>query len=264
MKLGFIGFGNMAQALAHGFLHQHTIAADDIYGCAKHTEALFETMKHTGFHACANAREVAEFCDVIIIAVKPQQVEEVVIPIIDLLVNKIVVSIATGYSFAIYESLLATGTQHITMTPNLPCQVGKGILLCEEQHSLTPVSMALVSELFSTLGTIHFIPAKLLGISATLAGCGPAFASLFIEALRDAGVCHGLDADLAESLATQMILGTTLLLQESDHRAHQMKTKVCVPGGTSIAGIAKLEKLGFRGVMLEAIDAVEYKRHHHD
>ena len=191
MKLGFIGFGNMAQAIAEGLLRSKALEPEQICACAKDWDKLCAATQPRGMRPCRDAREVAEAADVVIVAVKPHLIEEVLSPVRGQLADKAVVSVAAGWPFERYEALLP-GTRHLSTMPNTPVRVCAGVFLLEEKHSLTPEEYVLVQELFGHLGLVQPVESRLLGIAGTLSGCGPAFVSMFIEALGDAGVKHGL------------------------------------------------------------------------
>ena len=124
IRLGFIGFGNMAQAMVKGLLLKEVLPADQIYACAKNWEKLERTTGSFGIHPCHDAREVAEQADLVIVAVKPYLVKEVLEPVRDLLKEKAIVSVAAGLLFEQYEEILGTGYYHLSTQPNTPVSVG--------------------------------------------------------------------------------------------------------------------------------------------
>ncbi len=260
-KIGFIGFGNMAQAMTDGLLRSHAVAPEQICVCAKDSGRLRRRALERGIeHAYDTAREVAEDADLVIVAVKPYLVEEVVAPIREILSGKVVVSVAAGISFDRYEEILLPGTHHLTIMPNTPVAVGEGIILCEEKHSLTDEEFGEFCRLFSGLGMIQVLPASQFGIAGDLSGCGPAFAAMFIEALADGAVLYGLARPAAYRLASQMVLGTAKLQLETGSHPGAMKDAVCSPGGLTIAGVAELERNGFRGAVIDALGAVQKRK----
>lgn len=257
MKIGFIGFGNMAQALATGLLYKKVVKPEQIYACAKNWEKLCENTKPNGMNPCKDAHEVVNQADLVVIAVKPYMIEEVIAPIKESLRGKIVFSVVAGYPFEKYEKVLEKGTHHISTIPNTPVFIGEGIIVCEEKHSLTEDEWELVKQLFSPIALIQPVDTKLLSVAGTVCGCGPAFVSMFLEALGDAGVKYGIPREIAYRLAGQMIAGTGKLQVTTKAHPGAMKDAVCSPGGTTIKGVASLEKNGFRSAVIEAIDAIE-------
>lgn len=258
-KLGFIGFGNMAQAMAKGLLLKEVLPPKQIYACAKNWEKLCQNAERIGIQPCRSARELSEQADLIIVAIKPYLIQEVLEPVRDILKNKIVVSVAAGWLFERYEEILIPGTHHISTLPNTPVSVGEGIIVCEEKHSLTEEEYDLFEKLFAPIGMIQPVDTKQFGIAGTISGCGPAFAAMFIEALGDAAVLHGLQRELSYRLASQMVAGTGKLQRATKNHPGAMKDAVCSPGGTTIVGVAALEKNGFRSAVIDAVDGIMKK-----
>ncbi len=256
IKIGFIGFGNMARAMAKGLLLKNAIHARQIYACAKNWDKLCHTAETMGIHPCRDAEETIQSADMVMIAVKPYLIPEVLEPVKELLQKKIVISVAAGYLFDRYEEILAPGTHHMSTLPNIPISVGEGVIICERRNSLTEQEYGLFEELFGTTALIQRVEGSQFGIAGTISGCGPAYAAMFIEALADAAVLHGLPRELSYSLASQMIVGTGKLQRESGIHPGGLKDAVCSPGGTTIAGVAALERKGFRSAVIDAVDAV--------
>lgn len=257
LAIGFIGFGNMAQAIAAGLLRAEALPADHIRACAKHWDKLVAVTEPQGIVACPTPREVAEGSDIVVIAVKPYLVAEVCQPIANLLASKVVVSVAAGMTFDRYEEFLAPGTHHISTIPNTPVSVCEGVWTCENTHSLTEEELARVTDLLGTTGLVALVESKLLGIAGTVTGCGPAFVAMVMEALGDAAVKYGVPRALAYQLAGQMIAGTGKMAVETGQHPGALKDAVCSPGGTTIKGVAALERWGLRNSLIQAIDAIE-------
>lgn len=257
VEVGFIGFGNMAQAMARGLVGSGALEGARIHACAAHFDKLQTTAEKLGVNAHRDAGEVVEASDFVVLAVKPYLVEQVVAPVRDLLADKAVISVAAGRDFAFYESILAPGSRHLSTIPNTPIAVGVGVIACERRHSLTNEQLETFESLFGQIALIEWVDGALLSTASSVAGCGPAFAAMFLEALGDAGVKHGLPRATAYRLAAQMMMGTAKLHLETDEHPGAMKDAVCSPGGTTIKGVAALEKDGFRGTVIDAIDAIE-------
>ena len=191
---------------------------------------------------------------------KPYQVEAVLAPVREQLADKIVVSVAAGVTFDDCERMLAPGTHHLSIVPNTPVSVCEGFIVCERRHSLSDGEWRQVEALFSKIGLVLPMDTALLGISSAVCGCGPAVVAMFIEALGDAAVKHGVARADAYRMASQMIVGTGKLQLASGQHPGAMKDAVCSPGGTTIAGVAELERKGFRGAVIDAIDAIQNKK----
>lgn len=258
-KIGFIGFGNMAKAIAEGLIIKNVVKPNQIYACARNWDNLCKSTEENGINACKTSQELVNESDIVIIAVKPNVIPSIIEPIKEDLKNKIVVSVAAGYTFDKYEELLLPGTAHLSTIPNTPVSIGEGIIVAEKRHSLSDKQHKLIDDIFSKIALLEFVDSNQLSIAGTISGCGPAFASMFIEALSDAAVKHGLTREASYKLASQMILGTGKLQIETGQHPGAMKDTVCSPGGTTILGVTKLEKKGFRGAIVDAIDAIEGK-----
>lgn len=256
-NIGFIGFGNMAQAIAKGLVDSKKLKGEQIYACALNYEKLCTNTEKIDAHPMINATEVIENSDFVVLAVKPYMIAEVVEPVKELLKNKVVVSVAAGCKFDFYEEILEEGTHHISTIPNTPVAVAEGIWVCENKHSLSKEEFIHFKDIFGSIGLIEMVDSKQLSIAGTISGCAPAFTAMYMESLADAGVKHGLPRESAYRLAAKMIAGTgKLYLSNNDHPG-MMKDAVCSPGGTTIKGVASLEKNAFRGIVIDAIDEIE-------
>lgn len=259
VKIAFIGFGNMASAMAQGLIHSGKIRPEQIGASAKHFEPLSEKAVAFGVRAFKTNEEAASWGDVIVLAVKPNLVKAVIEPIKDVLSRKIVLSVAVNILFDDYEALLPCGTEHLSLLPNTPVRVNEGVLLCEARHSLTKDHEALVTDLLTLLGLVLQTDSAKMKAAGVISGCGPAYVAMFIEAMADGAVLHGIARDTALKLAAQTLVGTARLHLVTGTHPDAMKDAVCSPGGTTIVGVAALEKTGFRGSVIGAVDAVMKK-----
>ncbi|WP_080802716.1 pyrroline-5-carboxylate reductase [Arabiibacter massiliensis] len=259
ITLGFIGFGNMARAMAQGLVKSGALPGERICACAAHFDKLQANAEALGVRACETPQDVVAKSDLVVVAVKPHLVAQVLEPVRDALAapGKAVISVAAGCGFDFYEGVLAPGTHHLSTIPNTPIAVGAGVVACEQRHSLSEDELAAFEDLFGQVALIEWVDGKLLSTASSVAGCGPAFAAMFLEALGDAGVKHGLPRATAYRLAAQMMMGTAKLHLETGTHPGAMKDAVCSPGGTTIKGVASLEKDAFRGAVINAIDAIQ-------
>ncbi|MBT1160967.1 MULTISPECIES: pyrroline-5-carboxylate reductase [Bifidobacterium] len=262
LTIGFIGYGNMAQAIAQGLVDAGVVTGGHIVACAAHWDKLERTTAEIGARPLHSATEVAVAADVVIIAIKPYQIESVVGPIADELAKpgKIVVSIAAGWNLAKYRGLFGdkAANMHIQCTiPNTPMAVGKGVLVTEADNTLTDAQTETFEELFEPISLIERVDTAHMNIAMCIAGCAPAFTDMYLEALADAGVKYGLQRATAYRLAAKMVEGVGALYMATETHPGAMKDAVCSPGGTTIRGVAQLEKDGFRGAVINAVDAIE-------
>ena len=277
LTIGFIGYGNMAQAIAQGLVDAGVVRGHQIVACAAHYDRLEKNAARLGVRPLHNPVEVAVAADVVIVAIKPYQIESVVGPLVRELAkpDKFVVSIAAGWDLAKYQELFGgegagdageTGKAaagdapaiHIQCTiPNTPMAVGKGVLVTEATNTLTREQTAAFEELFAPISLIERVDTAHMNIAMCIAGCAPAFTDMYIEALGDAGVKYGLQRAAAYRLAAKMVEGVGALYMATGTHPGAMKDAVCSPGGTTIRGVAQLEKDGFRGTVINAVDAIE-------
>ena len=259
LKIGYIGFGNMAGAIAQGFINSG-IKAENMYAVSGHFDKLSEKCKMMGgINALDSQEELVEASDIVFIAVKPNKIKEVVTPSAEALKEKIVVSIAWGFDFDRYfeESILKEGTHLLCTCPNTPVSVNKGIFVAENRHSLNEEELNTIEELLSGISRVIFVDTKLMGVSGTICGCGPALADLFTEALADAAVMYGIPRKTAYQMASSMMEGNAALQLSSGKHPGEMKDEVCSPGGSTIRGVAALEEHGFRGAVIDAVKAIQ-------
>lgn len=254
-KIGFIGMGNMAKALVRGFILKEAARPGDILAYAPSQEKLRKFAGETGIIPYESLEKMIRDADFIVVAVKPHQIEEVITPVKEQLKNKALLSVAAGWDYGKYEAVLDASTRHLFIMPNTPVQVGEGISLFEQKHSLTPEEFETAERLFSAVGLVEILPASLMGIGGTVSACTPAFLSIVIEAMADGGVKHGLPRDAAYRLAGQALVGTGKMQLDTGRHPGELKDAVCSPRGLTIQGVVSLEKDGFRASLLRALDA---------
>ncbi len=255
-SLGFIGMGNMAQALAQGFIASGALKGERVFAYAPHQEKLRANAERIGFQAVASLTELAAAADTLVMACKPYQIESVVAELGDALSGKVLVSIAAGWDFARYESVLPQSTRFQFVMPNTPAMVREGVLLFEEKTSLEPAERKALMDLFATVGVVEEVPSALMAAAGTVTGCGPAFVDLMIEAYADAAVKYGVPREQAYALVAQMVKGSAALALETKEQPGVLKDAVCSPGGTTIRGVCSLEEDGFRAACIHSIDAI--------
>lgn len=255
-SLGFIGMGNMAQALAQGFIASGALKGERVFAYAPHQEKLRANAERIGFQPVASLTELAAAADTLVMACKPYQIESVVAELGDALSGKALVSIAAGWDFARYESVLPQSTRFQFVMPNTPAMVREGVLLFEEKTSLEKAERQELMDLFSTVGVVEVVPSRLMSAAGTVTGCGPAFVDLMIEAYADAAVKYGVPRAQAYALVAQMVKGSAALALETKEQPGVLKDAVCSPGGTTIHGVCSLEEDGFRAACIHSIDAI--------
>lgn len=256
MIIGFVGMGNMASALLKGFTSFAGIKPSDVYAYAPNQEKLRKNADLLGFNPCGSLEEAVAPADFIIMACKPYQIEGVLEQLGDLVNGKAIISVAFGWDFEKYSQYADTEKVRIQyIIPNTPVSEGEGIILMEDRNSLSAEERNQWKTVFSSFATVEELDADHMSVGSALAGCGPAFVDVFIEALADGAVKNGMTRDTAYRLTPQMIKGAAVMMQNSGMHPGQLKDMVCSPGGTTIKGVAAMEEGGVRSAMIKAVDA---------
>jgi pyrroline-5-carboxylate reductase len=246
MKVGFIGAGNMAGAMARGW-GEPVIASDSGSGRAAALAA------ELGGEAFATNAEVAAAADVVLLCHKPAQLESVAREIAGAVTA--VASVLGGTSLADLRAAYP-GVPCIALMPNTPVEVGRGVVLMSaEEDAEVELATALRPQL-ERLGLVVELPEEAMHTGAAVSGVGPAYMALVVEALADAGVKHGLPAPVALTLATETMAGSAALLAARGHDTLALRRGVTSPGGTTARGLAALERGGLRAAFFDASDAV--------
>lgn len=258
-KLGFIGMGNMAGAIARGIVKSGFIDGSDIIAYDINPQQL-ESIKEYGIIIGESEKDIINQSEIVFVGVKPQVVEKVLLPLKEELKGKAIISIVLGYDFKKYNSLLDTSTRHIFVMPNTPALVLKGMSLIEDEHSLTHQEYEFTKQMFQSIGEVEIVPSHLMSVGGALSGCGPAFIYMIIEALADGAVKEGMPRAMAYKLASQTVLGSGTMQLKTGIHPGILKDNVCSPGGSTIRGVEALEKHGLRAALMDAISSsVHYK-----
>ena len=252
--VGFIGFGHIATAVAKGLIRTRSVRKTNVFAFDTDADKLKENAKEVGVSPVSSLGELVKLSDFIIVAVTAKAVPAALASIADKLSGKIVVSFAAGYGFEEYSRILPDSVHRISAIPNIPFEAGEGMLLCENRHSLTDEEYAEFAALFGKTAVLETVSAGCFNAAGTLSGCAPAYVAMFVEALADAGVKYGVPRDTAYKIAAQVAVGAGKLCLET--KPSGVKDAVCSPAGTTIRGVASLEKDGFRGAVINAIDSI--------
>ena len=259
-KIGFIGFGNMAGAIAQGTIQSGFLKPYDCIGYDIDIK-MIQKMNMMGIETARDIAQIINQSAFVFVGVKPQVVESILIPYKEQLKEKALISIVLGYDFEKYQQLLDDSTRHIFVMPNTPVQVEQGMSLIEERHSLKKEEFEFVRKMFEAIGCVEVVPSHLMATAGTLSGCGPAFVYMMIEALADGAVKEGVPRALAYQLASQTLAGAAIMQQKTQQHPGVLKDQVCSPGGSTICGVEALEKGQLRATLISAISAaVHYKK----
>ncbi len=255
-KFGFIGAGRMATALARGLLAAQLATKDQILASDPLPAAGQSFASETGCRVVAHNREVAAGANVLFLAVKPQQMADVLAELREHLTPAhLVISIAAGVTLPTMAAALGEGPRLVRVMPNTPCLVGAGASGYCLGPGATAADAKLVGELFSAVGTAHRVDEYLLDAVTGLSGSGPALVYVMIEALSDGGVKVGLPRDVALALAAQTVRGAAEMVLKTGQHPGVLKDAVASPAGTTIAGLAALEAGGARSALIAAVEA---------
>ncbi len=254
-KIGFIGGGNMAEALIKGLLNRKKSGLSiAVYDTAE--ERCHYLKQEYSTQLAENNKTLAESCDIIFLAVKPQICETVLKEINDSVTDdKLLLSIMAGITTQAMEDHFAKLPRLIRAMPNTPALIGQGATaLCAGQGAQKS-DIATASSLFKAIGPVFEVKEEQMDTVTGLSGSGPAYVYSFIEALADGGVLGGIPRDIALELAVQTVLGAAMLVKKSGEHPAILRDKVCSPGGTTIAGVKALEAHSFRNTVMEAVSA---------
>jgi pyrroline-5-carboxylate reductase len=250
----------MATALALGLIKAGLVPAQRIVASDLHGDARTHFADATGAKTTTANAQVAEQTQVLVIAVKPGQVAELLSEIRPFVQSRhLVISIAAGIKLEQMESLLPEGTRVIRVMPNTPALVGAGASAFALGTSATKEDGALAALLLGAVGIACEVKEPLLDAVTGLSGSGPAYGFVMIEALSDGAVAAGLPRDIATRFAAQTLLGAAKMVLETGQHPGALKDMVCSPGGTTIEGVHEMEKAGVRAGLMNAVRAAAEK-----
>ena len=254
-QVGFVGTGNMGEALIHGLLHRHLRRPEQIFCSDTRPERLKVVREKYGVKGASHNPEVVKQSEIIVLAVKPQIMKEVVEEIAKYLdLNKLIISIAAGVPLEAIESCAKKELKLIRVMPNICVSVQEGAsAIAPGKHALKE-DLMMAKSIFDSVGKSIFIEETLLDAVTGLSGSGPAYIFLMIDALADAGVKVGLSRQDALTLASQTVLGAAKMLIETGEHPGKLKDMVTSPGGTAIAGLHTLEEGGLRTTLINAVE----------
>ena len=255
-RVGFIGIGNMGEALFSGFVAAGKLTPDFAYAYTPDKEQLAEKQERLGLTGCKNLAEMLEKVDIVVIACKPQQVLENAKVIITNAPNMPVICIAAGFSLAKFRENGLSALRVQCIMPNTPARIRDGVTLFEEENTLTPEDNAYAKDLLTAVGSVEVLPSHLMRVGMAITSCSPAFVDMMIEAYADAAVKYGIPRATAYRMVSGSIHGSSGLPLATGEHPGVLKDQVCSPGGTTIRGVAALEACGFRDACLESIDAI--------
>lgn len=259
MRLGFIGAGNMAQAMIGGVLKSGLLKKEEIIASAATQGTLNKVEKEFGICTTLDNRNTAE-SDIVFLAVKPMYCGQVIDEIKDVISEKqIVVSIAAGKSMAWLEEAFGGERKIIRTMPNTPALVGEGITAVCPNGRVTENERKAVCEILESFGKAEVVSESIMDAVIAVSGSSPAYVFMFIEAMADAAVAEGMPRAQAYHFAAQSVLGSAKMVLETGKHPGALKDMVCSPAGTTIEAVRVLEQEGFRAAVMDSMKACAEK-----
>ena len=259
-RIGFIGGGKMAEALAKGIINASLSSVDKIIASDVDKKRCQILEKDTGIKTTQENKKITSESDIIILAVKPNIIGSILKELRnDITPRHLVVSIAAGIPLDFIESALNKGCRVVRVMPNTPCLVGETAAGYALGKAATRDDGKLVGEILNAVGKSYLLEEKHLDAVTGLSGSGPAFVYTVIEALSDGGVKMGLPRDISTKLAAQTVLGSAKMVLETGMHTGELRDFVTSPGGTTIAGLHALEKGNIRNALIDAVETATKK-----
>ncbi|CAH8478036.1 unnamed protein product [Schistosoma margrebowiei] len=253
---GFMGSGNMSQALVKGFLASNVITGSQVTMTDRYGLSFPDAEKY-GVEYIQTNEPMVEKSDVVFACVKPHILLPALKSLSDRLNDKLLVSIAAGITLEQIQQVVPKSTRIIRIMPNTPCLVGVGTAVYAHTSSVTEEDINLISSLCSSIFPVfEAIPESLFNAAVGVSGSSPAYIYMIAEAITDAGVLLGLPRPIAQKLIVNTILGSAVMMQKTGKSTTELKNEVCSPGGTTIQGVYALEKGNLRATLMDAVQKV--------
>lgn len=259
MKLGFIGAGNMGGAILQGIINNKYILPEQVWVTDVNMNTCLALADKTKVQVANDNVTLVQNCDMILLAVKPVYLADVISKIQPYLVGKSFISIAAGWSFQMLQSALGAKIHTLRVMPNTPALVAQGMTAICQEHTLSEDEFVFAKGLFDAIGKTAILPENVFDGVIAISGSSPAYVFMMIEAMADGGVKEGIPRALAYKMAAQSVLGAAQMVLETDKHPATLKDEVCSPSGTTIEAVATLESKGLRTAILSAMDACAEK-----
>lgn len=250
LKLAVIGAGNMGSAIVSGALRHQIMSPAAIWMANPHLEKT-KPFGDIGVHTTTSNREAVMQADVVLLAVKPQRMEEVLDGIANLTTGKCIVSIAAGISRFWLERRLS-GAWVVCVMPNTPLTLGCGACAMTDRGEIPETLYRFVQELFACAGVVEVVQPEEMNRIIPVNGSSPAFFFRMVRVMVEAAARQGIDEDVALRLAAKTMEGASLMLEHSGKTAAELERQVCSPGGTTLAALTAFDEWGFEEMMDQA------------
>ena len=250
--LGFIGCGNMAQAMLKGILSKGLVSSDEVMVSRRSEEALKAIGDELGVQTTTDNKKVAAEADILVLAIKPYQFGQVIPEIAEnVKEDALVISIAAGQSISNIEGLFGKTIKLVRTMPNTPALVLAGATGMCFNANVTAVEKAVAVQLFESFGVVAQVEESMINTVIGVSGSAPAYIFMVIEAMADAAVADGMPRAQAYQLAAQTVYGSARMVLETGKHPGELKDMVCSPGGTTIEAVRVLEEKGLRSAIIE-------------
>ena len=258
--IGFIGCGNMAQAMIGGIIKSKLVSSEKVIVSNPTNVNLNKVKEKYNILVTNSNKDVAKFSDIVMLAVKPNKYFEVIDEIKPYLKKDVViVTIAAGITLDHMSIALGEAAKVIRTMPNTPALVGAGMSALCANINITKEELQEVVNIFESFGKIEILQENLIEIVPAVSGSSPAYVYMFIEALGDGAVLQGMPREKAYRMAAQAVLGAAKMVLETGQHPGKLKDDVCSPGGTTIEAVYTLEKNNFRGSVISAMESCSKK-----
>lgn len=270
-QIGFVGGGNMAEALLGGLLRKGLTTPDRLLVSDPLSSRRDLLRRNFAVSVTADNQAAVQGVDIVVLCVEPQVLDDVLTELApSLITHPLLVSVAAGYPLSRLQDRIASSARFVRAMPNTPSAIGEGVTAMSLAPALSSEDRETARQLFESVGTVVVVEERLLDAVTGLSGSGPAYVYAMIEALADGGVLVGLPRATAQQLAAQTVAGAaTMVLQQGEHPA-VLKDRVASPGGTTITGLAQLEQGRLRATLISAVEAASQRsqelgkaEHHH-
>ncbi len=263
MTIGFIGLGNMAGAIIKGLRNSPQFGMAGIIGYDRNPHKQESFLKDFEVQTAQDACEVASTSSLLILAIKPQGMDELLDQIKPCLkTGQLIVSLAAGKTTEYFSNQLGRKVALVRAMPNVNAKAGASMTALCKNSQVSDGQLEAAISVFDAIGSVSVLPESKLSAFSAIAGAGPAFAFAFIDSLATAGIKAGLPRPLAQQAACAMLFGSAKLVMESGEHPRALIDQVTSPGGTTIEGMHKLAELGFEHAVHEAVKAVIDKEEH--
>lgn len=259
-QIGFVGGGNMAEALLGGLLRKGLTTPDRLLVSDPLSSRRDLLRRNFAVSVTADNQAAVQGVDIVVLCVEPQVLDDVLTELApSLITHPLLVSVAAGYPLSRLQDRIASSARFVRAMPNTPSAIGEGVTAMSLAPGLSSEDRETARQLFESVGTVVVVEERLLDAVTGLSGSGPAYVYAMIEALADGGVLVGLPRATAQQLAAQTVAGAaTMVLQQGEHPA-VLKDRVASPGGTTITGLAQLEQGRLRATLISAVEAASQR-----